>query len=77
VRDFVDQEVLADSNLRCLPHKGSVGRVKLDQQRALTEWGAVGGAVRDRFVKSGRSWVDFRGRADFPQGRYALAVLYQ
>jgi len=43
----------------------------------MTLWGAIGGTIRNRLMQSGRRRVDFGRRADHPQGRHALAVLYQ
>jgi len=47
VGDLVDGEVFADRYWRCFPHEGAVGGVQFDQPGAMTEWGAVGGPVRD------------------------------
>jgi len=47
VGDLIDGEVFADRDLRCLPHKGAVGGVQLDQQGAMTERGAVRRPVWD------------------------------
>jgi len=77
VGDFIHGEVFPDHHLGCFPHKGAVGRVQLVQQGAMTERGAVGRPVWDRFVEPGRRRIDFGRRADHPQGRHALSVFYK
>jgi len=47
---LVNWEVFANSYLRRPPQKGAVSGVQFDQQGAVTEQRAVGGAVWDRLV---------------------------
>ena len=77
VGDLIDGEVLADRHLGCFPHNGAVGGVQLDQQGAMTEWGAVSRPVWDRPVEPGRRRIDFGRGADHPQGRHALSVFHK
>ena len=66
--NLVNREVLPNGRTRSPPHKGAEGRVQLDQKGAVTERGAIGGTVRDHFVKPGRCQVDLGRGADHPQG---------
>jgi len=54
VSDLVKREVFVNSHGGSPPHQGTGGGVQLDQEEEVTERGATGGTVRDRFVKPGR-----------------------
>jgi len=77
VGDFVDWEVFSNSCPRRPPHERAEGWVQLDQEGTVTLWGAIGGIVRYQLMQPGQRWVDFRGRADHPQGSHVLTMLYQ
>ena len=60
--DFIDGEVFANIPLAGFPQEGAFGGIELDQPGAVTQGRSEGRLVWDRFVQTGRGWVNLGGR---------------